>query len=481
MREFKGDWRDLFFGFRVALDLRKIFLSFVGLIFSLALILPILGVGVAYDKDEFKGLVEEWEIADATRMIATWTSQTYITPVKKVILHPLSSEGFFFPTETEDEAEKGRRRAKVREADKSPTKIEETVKARWTWPVTILLACILWLILVWSKLGGAITRIAAVEVAKDERITTHEALQFSKKKYSSYFWSPVSVLIAFLFFYFMNALGGLVGQIPYLGPVLVGILSFLAFLGAFVMLLIAIGGIFGWPLMSPAVSAEGTDAFDAVSRSFSYVYSRPWQYVYYWLVTGVYGLVSVGFIWVFTLLLVKLTFHSVQFGMGDGLDTTVKVLFSFGGSEPAPTMGVTNGIMTVLVGTMVVLLYGLGFSYAISFLYSSRTLMYFILRKRVDNTEMNEVYLEEDDEDLFEDEIGFEEGKGDETPSSDGESKADEGGEKKADKECAEGEEKPDTKPETEGKGSEPEKRGEEPAAEEKKGEPDEKNEESGS
>ena len=63
--------------------------------------------------------------------------------------------------------------------------------------------------------------------------------------------------------------------------------------------------------------------------------------------------------------------------------------------------------MTVIVGTLVVLIYGLGLSYAVSFLYSARTLMYFILRKRVDNTEMSEVYLEEEEEDLFEDDVEF--------------------------------------------------------------------------
>ena len=39
MRELKGDWRDLFNGFMLALDLRKMFLGFVGILFSLGAVL----------------------------------------------------------------------------------------------------------------------------------------------------------------------------------------------------------------------------------------------------------------------------------------------------------------------------------------------------------------------------------------------------------------------------------------------------------
>jgi hypothetical protein len=35
MREFKGDWKDLFNGFVLALDFRKMFLGFLGILFSL--------------------------------------------------------------------------------------------------------------------------------------------------------------------------------------------------------------------------------------------------------------------------------------------------------------------------------------------------------------------------------------------------------------------------------------------------------------
>jgi hypothetical protein len=105
--------------------------------------------------------------------------------------------------------------------------------------------------------------------------------------------------------------------------------------------------------------------------------------------------------------MVRLTFGSVQLGAGRTLDHSIHALFNFHMTSPYGSMDVPSIILTVLLATIVVLIYGLGFSYAISYCYSARTLMYFILRKRVDNTEMTEVFVEEEDEDLFDEDLDF--------------------------------------------------------------------------
>jgi hypothetical protein len=242
-------------------------------------------------------------------------------------------------------------------------------------------------------------------------------MDFAKKKFTSFFWSTMAVAVAFFFFFLCNVIGGLVGAIPYAGPILVAILSPFAFIGGFVMMLIAIGGIFGWPLMSPAVAAEGTDAFDAISRAFSYIYTRPWHYLFYWIITIVYGAFSVGFVWLFSALMVRLTIGSAHVGMGSRLDPVINSLIHAGPDKPTE-MTVPQVILAVVLGTIIIIIYGLSFSYLISFMYSARTLMYFILRKKIDATEMTEVFLEEEeDDDFFSDD--FEEA---EMPVTEGES-----------------------------------------------------------
>ena len=41
------------------------------------------------------------------------------------------------------------------------------------------------------------------------------------------------------------------------------------------MTLILLGLTGGFNLMYPTIAVEGSDSFDAISRSFSYVYARP--------------------------------------------------------------------------------------------------------------------------------------------------------------------------------------------------------------
>ena len=52
------------------------------------------------------------------------------------------------------------------------------------------------------------------------------------------------------------------------------------------MAILLLGALVGWPLMWATVSVEGTDAFDALSRSYAYTYQRPWRLLWYVLFVG---------------------------------------------------------------------------------------------------------------------------------------------------------------------------------------------------
>src|SRR5262249_11335766 len=55
-------------------------------------------------------------------------------------------------------------------------------------------------------------------------------------------------------------------------------------------------GLVGWPMIHATLGAEGSDAFDALSRSYSYVLQRPWSYVWNVFVALIYGAVVVFFV-----------------------------------------------------------------------------------------------------------------------------------------------------------------------------------------
>ena len=51
----------------------------------------------------------------------------------------------------------------------------------------------------------------------------------------------------------------------------------LIFFGGALMAVILVGAVAGFNLMFPAVAYEGQGCLNAISRSFNYVYSKPWH------------------------------------------------------------------------------------------------------------------------------------------------------------------------------------------------------------
>jgi len=95
------------------------------------------------------------------------------------------------------------------------------------------------------------------------------------------------------------------------GPIIAGLLFILALLGGLVMTLVLVGLLGGLNLMYPTIGVEGSDSFDAISRSFSYVFARPWLMLWYTLVSLVYGALCFLFVRFFIFMVLKLTWFFV--------------------------------------------------------------------------------------------------------------------------------------------------------------------------
>jgi len=352
MGKLRGDWRDLFAGFVIALDVRKLVLCLTGALLIFAFVgCPTPWIATRYDSSLAADLGERG-------------------PAGYVLMVP-DAVGVIFRQE-------------------------------WHVPFLWTLGAILVFTAVWSLFGGAVSRIAAVEIAKEDRIRTQEALSFAWKKYPSNFSTLIACVLGFLFFTGLVWAGSLPGRIPVVGPwwgVVVGILFPFALLGGFVATLIAVGTVFGYPLFYPAVAAEGTDAFDAISRGFSYVYSRPWRGLGYFLITLIHGAVSTAFVWAFGVALLFVTCLPVRLAMGPQFDHVID--FALGRTDwTAVTAagGVGLGVTAILVTSWLILTVGLTLAYALSYLQSQLTMIYFLLRLRVDELPMTYVYEEKDEE-----------------------------------------------------------------------------------
>jgi hypothetical protein len=263
---------------------------------------------------------------------------------------------------------------------------------------------------VWSLAAGALTRMAAVQFARDERIGLTSAARFAGGKFFSFLAAPLLPVSGVLVFWLLCLLLGLVGRIPGVGEVVIGLLGLLPLVFGLLMALLVVGVAAGWPLMVAAISAEGSDAFDGFSRSYSYVYSRPWSYAWLGLLTLGYGCVVIFGVWMIASLLVSLAEWGIASGLGAErtaeLFAASPAILEFAPivevaaqevvipETPAAERPLGTQFMAVWLSTLGLLINGFIYSY----FWSALTIVYFLLRYTDDATRLDEVYLLEDDE-----------------------------------------------------------------------------------
>lgn len=263
-------------------------------------------------------------------------------------------------------------------------------------------------LLVWAVFGGAIARIAAVHVARDEKISIRQALGFSASKTLSFIFAPLIPLIIIVVAGLAVAAGGLLFYIPWVGPIVAACLFIFSLLAGFIMTLVATGMIGGMNLMYPTVAVEGSDSFDAISRSFSYVFARPWRMLFYTAVSLVYGSLCYLFVRWFIYVMLSLTHYFVRCWLGGQAGAYFPAIWP----QPHITSLIYQPDFTILkwseslaAGILCFWIYlvitVLG-AFVISFYFSANTIIYYLMRQEVDATELDDVYVEETDEEFVE-------------------------------------------------------------------------------
>jgi hypothetical protein len=153
--------------------------------------------------------------------------------------------------------------------------------------------------------------------------------------------------------------------------------------------------------MYATISAEGSDGFDGFSRAYSYVFSRPWHYLWYALVATAYGAVVVTFVYFLVSLVAFLTAAAVASGLG--LEKTQGFLLGattdVGGATLLSDASLGRvGVGTILFGVWLRFLALLATGFVTSYFWTSATVIYFLLRRVDDATDFQEVYLPDEKE-----------------------------------------------------------------------------------
>jgi hypothetical protein len=313
------------------------------------------------------------------------------------------------------------------------------------WVRLYLFGMAMWMLAVWAFFGGVITRMAIVQIAGKEGGGLRDAITFVKSRYITYLASPIVPIVVIFIIAFGLIVFGLFEMIPIVGDVLVAGLLWCIPLGAgFVMALLVVG-LVGYPLMYTTLSAEGSDAFDALSRSYNYVYESPWSYIWYSLVALLYGAVVVFFVVFMTSLMAYMGKWGVaQTPWTQAANRSPEYLFiytptSFGWRElmlqGSPAAGEQNpnygspmpGEPTKIdmrpfipkdqaaaakymdsyhtweymgagmVGFWMTLLFMLMLGFSYSYFWTAASMIYLLMRKKVDEVEVDEIYTEDED------------------------------------------------------------------------------------
>jgi len=276
---------------------------------------------------------------------------------------------------------------------------------------SMALLCALWTLAVWAFCGGAITRLAAVRLTQDRRISVAQACRHAIGKWLSYFSGPLFPIGAALLFAVFAGIIGLLAR-PYWGFVVVGALWPLGMIFALLCAVLLVAALVGWPLMWSAVSTESSDAFDSFNRSFSYVTQRPFHFLWYLIVAAFIGAVS----WLVVAVIGELTIYLTAWGVtwGSGPERAAEIFAAADTLTHRPIVGPPVEIIEPLVeatgssatspanpsvGAETVAFWSnvvrwLVLAYGHSYLWTAATGIYLLLRRDTDATPLDEVYLD---------------------------------------------------------------------------------------
>ena len=222
---------------------------------------------------------------------------------------------------------------------------------------------LLWALLVWGILGGALARMVAVRFARDESLPIGAAIVSTARLWQSFLYGPLLPFfgagLLTLGIFCVRLLEHWIGRDSGWLILVLGWIPLLLGFGVSALLMLTA---VSWPLMVAAISTEGSDGFDGLSRAFGYVMNRPWYLL--WLVAlscGV-GLVASFFVWWFFDIAIHVTATTLQL-QTPGTHFWGEVQFALR--------------LAVLA----------------SFFWSNTTVIYFLLRQSDDGTPLDQVYI----------------------------------------------------------------------------------------
>lgn len=256
----------------------------------------------------------------------------------------------------------------------------------------------LFFVLVFSIGGGALARMAAVQFASDgERLTLRKAVDFALSHWLTLTWAQLMPLILALLLCAALAVMGLLMGLPVL-DVIGALIYGLAILLGFVVALLLLGYVLGFPLIVPSVACESSDAADAVQRSYSYVIGRPLRLIGYWIVAKIGWML--GYVLVALFAMVTLDLTAAAFGwltnnpamtIAGGYD-----LLDLSHQRAAAIPTWHSSWAATIISFWQMLVVSLVIAYLVVYHFSAATIVYLLMRHACDGQTTDDIWRDEE-------------------------------------------------------------------------------------
>ncbi|NNJ27487.1 hypothetical protein LzC2_35920 [Planctomycetes bacterium LzC2] len=244
---------------------------------------------------------------------------------------------------------------------------------------------LLWALIVWGFFGTVICRCAAVRFALGATGSPTAAVRLAGRTWVSALGGPLLPATGLGVLALGLILLGWAGDIPAAGPWLVAVLWGAALLAGLAAVALLVLAAVGWPLMLACLAVEGSDAFDAFSRAFSYVLGRPLRLALHVAIGVVIAAVAVSAVHLATTAAAQLAAGFAAVGMGQEDLTATGVT----GAEGASTAAAVGSFWTALWKALPA-------AFAAGLFWTLTTVSYFLLRYADDAVETDEIWQPKD-------------------------------------------------------------------------------------
>lgn len=238
------------------------------------------------------------------------------------------------------------------------------------------------IIAVLSLVGGSISRSTAFEFAQGRFATRDETVYFTLRRARQFIGAIAGPLAFSAAIFFIISLGGLLLSIPVVdmfGAVLYGFGMLLGIVATLVLVLHVVAS----PMIVPALSIEGTDAFDAIQRCYAYVVGRPLRYLIYVLILTLLGVFAAVLFAMIARVSIEMTDWAAGFIANDATDRALT-----GEGDLGATKNIAHQIISFWRSFIELLIAG----YIISLFFTSATIVYLAVRRICDGQGVTEIW-----------------------------------------------------------------------------------------